>query len=156
MPRIRDYPEAGSLLPTDAFVIDREGAGTEFIEAQNMGFGSTRCITYVVDGGGSALSTGVAGDLYIPFNCIISSATLLADQTGSVEVDIWADLLSAYPPTIADSIVASDPPTITTDDHSQDATLTGWTTQIVAGSTLRFNINSVTDITRLTLALTVA
>lgn len=32
MPRIRDYPEAGSLEPTDAFVIDREGVGTMFVE----------------------------------------------------------------------------------------------------------------------------
>lgn len=33
MPVIRDYPQATSLEPTDAFVIDREGVGTMYVEA---------------------------------------------------------------------------------------------------------------------------
>jgi hypothetical protein len=33
--------------------------------------------------------------------------------------------------------------------------LTGWTTSISAGDTLRFNLNSVTTITRVVLTLTV-
>jgi hypothetical protein len=115
----------------------------------------TSCITYVIDGGGSVLSTGVAGDLEIPFGCTITAATLLADQTGSVVVDIWADAYANYPPTIADSIVASAPPTISSGVKSQDTTLTGWTTSLAANSTLRFNVNSVSAITRLTVALAV-
>lgn len=37
MPLIRNYPQAVSLQPTDAFVIDRVGTGTMFIEEQNAG-----------------------------------------------------------------------------------------------------------------------
>lgn len=40
MPEVRQYPEATFLLPTDAFVIDRLGIGTMFIEAQNAFEGS--------------------------------------------------------------------------------------------------------------------
>ncbi len=36
MPNIRDYPPATSLLSTDAFVIDRIGIGTEYIEGINF------------------------------------------------------------------------------------------------------------------------
>ena len=114
-----------------------------------------RCITYVVDGGGSVLSTGIVGDLYLPFACTIQSVTLLADQAGSVEVDIWSALLAAYPPTSGNSITSSDKPTITAATHSQDTALTGWTTDLVADSTLRFNINSISAIERLTIALEV-
>lgn len=35
MPQIRQYPQATSLLPTDAFIIDRIGTGTEYITATN-------------------------------------------------------------------------------------------------------------------------
>ncbi len=152
MPRFRDYPEATSIDPTDAFVLDRIGVGTMYVEGLGTGTAS-RCITYVIDGGGSELTTGVAGDLYIPFDVTLTSATLLADQTGSVVVDIWSDSFGNYPPTIGDTITGSTPPTITTDDNSQDAALVGWTVSLTAGSTLRFNVNSVTDITRVTLAL---
>lgn len=152
MPRFREYPEAGSVLPTDAFVLDREGVGTMFVEGLGLG---ERCITYVIDGGGSVLSTGIVGDLYVPFACVVSGATLLAAEAGSAVVDIWAAPFASYPPTIANSIVASAPPTLTASDHAQDTTLTGWTTAIAANSTLRFNVNSVATITRLTVALTV-
>ena len=116
---------------------------------------TTRCITYVIDGGGSVLTTGVVGDLYVPFPCTITSATLLAAQSGSAVVDIWADILANYPPTGTQSITASALPTLSSATNSQDSTLTGWTTLIPAGSTLRFNLNSVATITRLTVALTV-
>lgn len=115
----------------------------------------TRDITYIFDNNGSTLNTGVGGDLYIPYACTITAVTLLADQSGSVVVDIWKDTYANYPPTNADSIVAAAKPTITTALKSQDTTLTGWTTAIAAGNTLRFNVDSVTSITRLTLTLTV-
>ena len=46
-------------------------------------------------------------------------------------------------------------PTISSATNSQDTTLTGWTTSISAGDTLRFNINSASTVTRLNLVLTV-
>lgn len=115
----------------------------------------TRAITFAIDGGGSALTTGVKADVYVPYACTITAVTMLADQSGSVVVDIWKDTLGNYPPTIADTIVASAPPTISSATNSQDSTLTGWTTSVSAGDTLRFNINSATTITRLNLTLTV-
>lgn len=115
----------------------------------------TRAITFAIDGGGSALTTGIKADVYVPYACTITAVTMLADQSGSVVVDIWKDTFANYPPTGADSITASAKPTITTATNSQDTTLTGWTTSISAGNTLRFNVDSATTITRLSLTLTV-
>lgn len=112
-------------------------------------------ISFVIDGGGSVLTTGVKGYLEVPFNCTINRATLLADQSGSVVVDIFKDTYANYPPVVGDKITASAPPTITTATKSQDSTLTGWTTSITAGDVLGFNVNSATTITRVTLALKV-
>ncbi len=115
----------------------------------------TAAISIVIDGGGATITTGVKGDLTIPFDCTIQAVTMLADQSGSAVVDIWKDTYVNYPPLVGDSITASALPTITTDVKSTDATLTGWTTAITAGDTLRFNVNSATTIQRLTLVLEV-
>lgn len=118
-------------------------------------FDDIASITFIIDGGGSAITTGVKGDLEIPFACVIQQATLLADQSGSIVIDIWKDTYANYPPTVADTITASAKPTISSATKSQDATLTGWTTSIAAGDTLRFNVDSATTITRVTLSLKV-
>ena len=147
---------SGALLTDSVSSVDF----THGLSASNVGTSVTvvpiRCITYIIDGGGSTISTGIAGQLFIPFGCVITEATLLADQSGSVVVDIWKAAYSSYPPNSGNSIVAAAPPTISTAQKSQNSTLTGWTTAITAGDTLMFNVNSVTSITRLTVALTVS
>lgn len=115
----------------------------------------TATITFIIDGGGAEIATGEHGHLEIPFACSINRVTMLADQSGSIIVDIWKDTYANFPPDNTDSITASAPPTITTAQKSQDSTLTGWTTAIAAGDCLAFNVDSVTDIERLTLSLKV-
>ena len=112
-------------------------------------------LCFVIDGGGSAIATGVKGDLEIPFACTINRATLLADQSGSIVIDIWKDGYANYPPTVADTITASAKPTLSGAAKSQDSTLTGWTTSISAGDILRFNVDSAATLTRVTLSLKV-
>ena len=116
---------------------------------------TTAAIGVVIDGGGSAISTGVKGDLSIPFNCTINSVTLLSDLSGSIVIDIWRDSLANYPPTVADTITASAKPTLSSQTNSQDTTLTGWTTTINSNDTLRFNVDSADTVTRVTLILKV-
>jgi hypothetical protein len=111
---------------------------------------------WIIDGGGATITTGIKGDLGpFPFACTILEVSMLADQSGSIVVDIWKDSYANFPPTDADSITASAPPTISTAVKSQDATLTGWTTAISAGDILRYNVDSVTDLQRVTIALKV-
>ena len=113
----------------------------------------TVAIVFVIDGGGSAITTGIKGDLMVPFDCTIVSATLLADQSGSIAIDVWKDSFASYPPTSADSITASAKPALSSAAKSRDTTLTGWTTSVSAGQTLRFNVDSVATLTRVTLIL---
>jgi hypothetical protein len=114
----------------------------------------------ISDGTGAAITTGVKGDLTMHFAGTIVEADLLADQSGSVVVDIWKCTYTQFDagathPVAGDKITASAPPTITTATKSQDTTLTGWTVAFAAGDILRFNVNSCTTITRVTLALKV-
>lgn len=112
-------------------------------------------ITFIIDGGGSAITTGEKGHLEIPFNCKIQQVTMLADQVGSITVDIWKSTYANFPPTDSNSITGTTPPTISNAQKSQDATLSGWTTTIDAGDILAFNVDSATTITRVTISLKV-
>jgi hypothetical protein len=117
--------------------------------------GDIASITFIIDGGGSAITTGQKGHLEIPFDCEIERVTLLADQTGSIVIDIWKDTYANFPPTSADSICGGNKPTISNAQKYQDSTLTGWTKTINAGDILAFNVDSAATITRVTLALKV-
>jgi len=124
------------------------------------GPGAVTGIEWVFDDGtGVALTTGIKGYLYIPFDCTISEATLLANESGSLVVDIFKTTYAGFdPPTTpasGDKITASAPPTISGAKKATDATLTGWTLTVAAGSVLGFNVNSATTIKRATLALKV-
>lgn len=150
-------PASGTLTNCTGLPISTgvSGLGTGVATMLASATGATVCITFIIDGGGSTITTGIKGDLEIPFACTITRATMLADQSGSIVVDIWKDTYANYPPTDADSITASAPPTISSTTKSQNSTLTGWTTSISAGDTLRFNVDSITTITRVALSLRV-
>jgi hypothetical protein len=113
----------------------------------------TGTITFIIDGGGSAIDTGIKGDVIIPFACTIERVTLLADQSTTSQVDIWKDSYGSFPPTDADTITASAQPSLSTASASQDSTLTGWTTSISADDILRFNVDSNDNAERITISL---
>jgi len=129
------------------------GSGSQVATLKNNYKISSIGIT--IDGGGSAITTGVKGYISVPYACTINSVTMLADVSGSSVVDIWKDTYANYPPTVADTITAAAKPTITAATKSTDATLTGWTTSVTADDILGFNVDSASTITRLHLILKV-
>ena len=108
-------------------------------------------INFVIDGGGQTIVTGSKGFLVIDFACTIQNNTLLADQSGSIVVDIKKIDYATFPTTV--SICAAAKPTLSTAQNSQDTTLTGWTTAIAAGDILEYVVDSATTVTRVTLSL---
>lgn len=120
---------------------------------------ATRTIGFTIDGGGATITTGAKGSIQIPIACTITAWTLFSNDdavtSGSIVIDIWKDTFANYPPTVADTITASAKPTLSSATAATSSTLTGWTTSITAGDFLRFNVDSVTTLTRATLQLTV-
>lgn len=157
--------KAGTAVPSGALKSGQIVA-LRYIAADNSGewrligpfqaqSAQTAALTFVIDGGGQAITTGIKGDIEVPFACTVTAARAFADQTGSIVVDIWKDTYANFPPTDADSITASAPVTISSATKSQDTTLSGWTTSVSAGDILRFNVDSVSTVQRVTISLTV-
>jgi hypothetical protein len=116
----------------------------------------TTAIEFVIDGGGSAIAAGLKGFIQVPMACSIVAGRLLADQAGSIVVDVWKDSFANYPPADADSITASAPLTISGGTKSEDATLAGWAKGVAAGDVLGFNVDSASGIRRVTVVLVVS
>lgn len=117
-------------------------------------------INFVIDGGGSAITTGTVGGLIIPFPCRIRKVELqeMDGTAGTVTIDIQKAPTGSAP-TFA-SICASTRPTIASSgryymDQSWAPTngLVGWTTTINKGDALRYSVTAAATIQRITVAL---
>lgn len=112
-------------------------------------------VTVVIGTGVEEITTGVKGFIELPFDGTIIAARLFADQSGSIVVDVWKDTFANFPPTNADSITGSAPPTLSNAQASEDETLSGWTTAFLRGDVLAFNVDSATTVQQVTLTLEV-
>ena len=112
-------------------------------------------INFIIDGGGSAITTGQKGHIVVDFACTVVAWTILADQSGSIVVDVWKDTYANFPPTVADTITGTEKPTLASVQKNQDTSLTTWTTTIAAGDILAYNVDSAATVTRVVVALKV-
>ena len=142
-----------TVLVAGANISITQSSGS-FTIANSGGGGSTGgSIEIVISGLGSTISTGIVVDFVVPKAVTITSWTLLADQTGSIVVDLWKGAYSSFPPTVSNSVTGSALPTLTSAAKNTSSTLTGWTTAWSTDDIVRVNVNSATSVTRVTLRL---
>jgi hypothetical protein len=97
-------------------------------------------LEFFIDGGGAVIGAGVAGVLEVPFKCDITAARMVADQAGTLQVDVNRATYSGVP--TYSSLTASATPILSAVQKSQDTTLTGWTTALAAGDWLQFQVDA--------------
>jgi len=104
-------------------------------------------INFVIDGGGSAITTGDKG-IYptVAFACTINRIDISADQSGSITVDVWK--AAGAIPTSGNKISASAPLTLSSAQLSQNGSRTGWTTAVAIGDVFGFSVASASVVTR--------
>lgn len=110
-------------------------------------------IGFVVDGAGSAITTGSKGYREIPYACTINSWTILGKESGSCVVDVKRCTYAGFPAT--SSIAGSEKPTLSSAQKNQDTSLSTWTTSLSAGDILEFVVDSASTVTRITVSLKV-
>jgi hypothetical protein len=117
--------------------------------------GTDFTVSFLIDGGGVALAAGLKGWYQVPVAGTIVAARLVADTTGSAVVDLWKEVYGSLPATVADTITAAAKPTLASAQKYQDTTLTGWTTAVAAGDWIYVNLDSISGIVVLAVALTI-
>jgi hypothetical protein len=110
-------------------------------------------IQIVLDGAGSAITTGTKKQIRVPVNMTIQNWEITSDQSGSIVIDIWKDTYANYPPTVADTIAGSEKPTLSAAQKNQDTNLTTWTTSVTAGDWIIPNVDSVSTVTEVVLTI---
>lgn len=150
-----DLADVNAPTPSNGDVLTWDSTPGEWISQAPGAASNVTTITFVIDGGGSAITTGVKGDLEIPFACTLNAWTLLADASGAIKIDIWKDTYANFPPTDADSITNAHEPEIAASGvKAQDTDISDWADVTVdAGDILRFNVDSCATITRVTLSI---
>jgi len=97
-------------------------------------------------GGGSAITTGSAGNKHIASAATITGYAITSSASCSITVDLWKTTYTAYDvsthPVDGDSITASAPITLTTSVKAKDETLTGWTKTLSADDIIHVNVDS--------------
>jgi hypothetical protein len=149
---------AGVLDATRATAIDNlstvatSGSFTDLINQPDR----TAILTTIFDGGGAVIGAPFTRYLYVPFNATIIGWALMADQVGSISVDIWKVPMASFPPLIANSITGGNTPALS-GQQSMFVTIlpAGWTTQINAGDCLAYRVVSATTVQVVTFELAV-
>lgn len=95
------------------------------------------------NGAGSPLTEGETCLVRINRSLTITGWTILNDVSGSITYDIWVDSYANYPPTDADSIVASAAPAVSSALKNASTSLTGWTTSLSEGDVVVFALDTV-------------
>jgi hypothetical protein len=112
-------------------------------------------IGVTIDGSGSAVTTGLKALVVAPFSGVIAGWDLVADQLGSIVIDVWKTNYAGAPPTVANSIAGTEKPTLTAAQKNQDLSLSTWTTTVTAGDVFAFNIDSAATVQKVSLTLRV-
>jgi len=129
---------SGQFIRTDA-----AGTGVEYAD-------DIFTINFVIDGGGTTITTGIKGTITVDFNCEVIEWAVTADQSGDIVVDVNRSTFAGYPTT--SSIAGTELPTITTSTKGEDRTITTWST-IATGNVLEFEVDSITTIQRATVSI---
>lgn len=108
--------------------------------------------SFVIDGGGQAITTGLKGYVEVPFGMWLTRWTILGDQSGSIVVDVLKSNGYAGFPTVP-SIAASAKPTLSAAQKNENTTLVGWTRQLNQGDIIGFTVNSASTVLLTTVAL---
>jgi hypothetical protein len=99
-------------------------------------------LEYIMTNSGDVLIGGVQSYVTVPFDCYISSASLICSPAGSMEIDVWRCTYDQFDggvthPLVGDSITGGN--TIVLSSATKvESTLTSWTTTLYQGDILAF------------------
>jgi hypothetical protein len=137
-----------ALLTPGVGVLRLFGWSPEIVIGTGAGSGTVIALPFIIDGGGAVITTGIKGDVEIPFAGTITGWTLLADLSGSITIDTWKDTYANFPPLVADTMWGTKP-ALSSQTKNQ---ATGLSIAVTAGNIIRYNVDSAATVTRVLLS----
>src|SRR6266436_4736353 len=129
------------------------GAGGFVVDAIGVN-NNVSDIEFQIDGGGSPINTGIKGFLRIPWAATVSSWSVMADQSGSIAIDILR--ANSAVPTVS-MIGAGTKPNLTASQFTAPTAPSGWTsTSLLPNDFIGYSVTSVATVTRVTIDLSLA
>jgi hypothetical protein len=140
---------AGFVYRATPLLALNAGAGGFVVDAIGVN-NNLSDVEFIIDGGGSPITTGVKGFLKIPWAANIVFWTVIADQSGSIAVDI----LRANAAVPVTSIVGGGTKPNLTAAQIFGAAPAGWTsTSLAPNDWIGFQVTSAATVTRVTVDL---
>ena len=141
----------------DFIVASGEGAFVKksLAEVQALvgGGGGVSTVGITIEGGGSAITTGVKGYVVVPYGATITGWYLIGAPSGSLVVDVWK--AAGAIPTVANTIAGSEKPTLSSAQLANNTSLSSWTTAVSASDVIGFNVDSCSGCTWASLVIVV-
>jgi len=142
-----DVDVNGCLQPAESLQADEywdvDENGGVMPKASVTATTTTKYYGAVFDGGGSAIAADKKVYVRVPVSGTIIAAYIMADVSGTINIEVWKDTFANFPPLVADKISASAPIALSSSQKGEDTTLTGWTTAVTAGDVLCFNVSAL-------------
>jgi hypothetical protein len=117
----------------------------------HAGVGPDAGISFVIDGGGAAITTGAKGDVEVPWSGTVTAHRIKANQSGDIVVDVLKATYANFPSSAA-TIWGGSKPTLS---GAATEETTGLSIAVSKGDWLRYNVDSAATCQRVTLALTI-
>jgi hypothetical protein len=92
-------------------------------------------------GGADANFTGIVGYVTIPYSGTITGWQVIGDISGDCVFDVWKSA-SGIIPTIADTIVGTEAPSLISQQINSNLALTTWTTSVASGDIVAIVLDS--------------
>ena len=142
---------AGDLIGGDVYrAVYYSGLPGFVVDAMSGPSLNNATIEFIIDGGGSPITTGVKGYLKIGYPAVINATEVMGDQSGSIAIDILR--ANSAVPTVS-MIGGGNKPTLSSQQFNVQNP-SGWTSALLAQSDwLGFNVTSASTVTRVTIAL---
>lgn len=91
--------------------------------------------------------TGLIGYITIPYNGTITGWQVIGDISGSCTFDVWKQSAGVIP-TIANSIVGTEKPSLLAQQINSDLSLTTWTTAVTAGDIVAIVLDNASTLSK--------
>lgn len=101
----------------------------------------------VVDGAGTAITTGSKGTKYIPWDCTVTGWDIRSDISGSCVFNVKRAGVS---------LAGTEKPTLSSSSSNSDLALSTWTTSLLTGDVVEFVVDSASTLTRATVTILVS